>query len=465
MDMLMNGQYNQDIHMAVQTSALLLDHDAETRALIGESLEKLGWQTAATDSGLKAFDLLDKGNVDILIADLEAPGPDGMELVRRALSDHPGLDAVLIVTAATAARATEAERLGVAEYLVRPFDAAAVKRVLARLAERHPASEAKPAPSPEVERALRTMVGESRPMQMIREAVLKAAAKRMPVLVLGESGTGKELVAHAIHECSPWRGEPFTVVDCASLSPTLIESELFGHAKWAFTGANQARVGLLVSAGQGTVFFDEVGELPNEHQARLLRALQEHEVRPLGSNEAVPMEARVIAATNVDVKEATRNGKFRQDLYYRLKVFTIHMPPLRERKNDILALVHHFLARYGAAEGIADFSPEFMNLLMQYDWPGNVRELENAVQSAVAQCSSGSKLDVKHLPSTLVYRSQRSSGLRDTARLQAVERKAIVEALEMTGGDRLRAAKMLGIGKTTIYRKLKEYHLEDEGLN
>ena len=463
----MTTQNSASNGIPVATSALLLDHDAGTRALIDESLRELGWQAAATDSGFKAVELLEHGKVDILIADLDAPGPDSMELVRRALHENPGLDAVLIVAAENAAKAEEGVRLRVSDYLVRPFDAVAVKRVLTRLAEKHTGADRKPALAPEVERALATMVGDSEPMRKVRENVLIAAtaAKRFPVLVMGESGTGKELAARAIHACSGWRNQPFIPVDCASLSPTLIESELFGHAKEAFTGANHARVGLLASAGSGTVFFDEIGLLPLEHQARLLRLFQEHEIRPLGSNETMKVEARLIAATNIDLEKAVLDGKFREDLYFRLKVFKIHMPPLRERKSDILPLVHHFLARSGADEGIADFSPAFMNLLMKYHWPGNVRELEHAVDHAVAHCLGGAKLDVKDLPSTLIYHGERSSGTRDVSRLQALERDAIIEVLRWTKGDRVRAAKMLGIGKTTIYRKVKEYHLDDEGLN
>ncbi len=449
--------------MTAETSVLVLDHDAETRALIGESSKKLGWKTAATDSGLEAVDMLEGGGIGIFIVDLDAPGPDSMELVRRALRDYPGLDAVLMGTAATMAKATEAVRLGISNYLIRPFGAAEVKRLLAHLAEKHPVSESTPARPPEVERALGAMVGDSQPMQKIREDVLRAAVKRMPVMVLGESGTGKELAAHAIHDCGPWRNEPFVVVDCASISHSLMESELFGHVRGSFTSASQSRSGLLTEAGRGTIFFDEIGELPVEHQAKLLRAIQEHEIRRVGANETVPFDARVVAATNVDVKEAMRNGKFRQDLYFRLKVFSIHMPPLRDRKSDILALVHHFLARYGADEGVTDFSPQFMNQLMQYNWPGNVRELENTVQAAVAK-TRGLRLEVDDLPSTFQYCSGRQSGSLDSARLQDLERKAILEGLRMTGGDRVKAAKMLGIGKTTIYRKIKEYHLEDEGV-
>lgn len=447
--------------MPTETSVLLLDHDAESRALLGEALQKSGWKTVATDSGIKALDLIENGGLDIIFADLDAPGPDSLELVRRALRHHPDLDVVLIATASTLAKATEAVRLGISNYLVRPFGAAEVKRLMAGLARKHPLNEVKPAPEPEVERALGTMVGDSPQMRAIRQAVIKAAAQRIPVLVLGESGTGKELVARAIHACSPWRDQRFQVVDCTSLAPSLIESELFGHTRRAFTGADEARVGLLVSAGRGAVFFDEIGELAPELQPRLLRAIQEHEVRPVGSNETVRAEARVIAATNIDLKESVRNGKFREDLYYRLNVFSIHIPPLRERKTDILALVHHFLRIHGGDQGIADFSPDFMNRLMQYDWPGNVRQLENAVRRALA-LSSGLKLEVNNLPSTIIYRTEQRSGVRDTVRLQELERKAIIEALQAAGGDRVRAAKMLGIGKTTIYRKVKEYHLEDE---
>lgn len=450
--------------MAAQTSAVVFDHDAETRALLVTAAEKMGWKAGATDSGPRTLELMAGGDVDVLIADLEAPGLDPLEIVLRARRDNPKIDVVVIASPATLSKAGEFIRLGIPEYLIRPFGPVEVKRVLARLAEKRPGSDTMPPPSPEAERALRTLVGSSHVMQVVRESVLKAAEKRMPVLVLGESGTGKELVARAIHACSPWRDQPFVPIDCGALAPTLIESELFGHVRGAFTGATQSRLGLMAEAGRGTMFFDEIGELPAELQAKLLRAIQEHEIRPVGGNNTIPLEARVVAATNVDIKEAIRKGTFRQDLYYRLNVFAIRIPPLRDRKGDILALVHHFLERYGNAEGIADFSPEFMNRLMQYDWPGNVRELENSVQRALA-LSSGTKLEVKDLPSTLVYRTEsRSGGDRDTARLQDLERKAIKEALEASKGDRARAAKMLGIGKTTIYRKLKEYGMEDEGL-
>ena len=443
------------------TSVLVLDHDPQTRELLVDAARKRNWGAKVADSAVSALELLEEVGADIVVVDLDVPGLDGMEVVRRVKRDRPEADIVVIASSAVMPKAAEAVRLGIPEYLIRPFGAVEVKRVVARLAEKRPSAGEESRLAPQAEQALRRLVGNSPAMEKVRQAVVQAAPKRLPVLIVGESGTGKELVARAIHACSAWREEPFVPVDCGALAPTLIESELFGHVRGAFTGATQTRPGLLAEAGRGTLFLDEIGELPVELQSRLLRTLQAREIRPVGSNDRVPLEARILAATNINVPEAIRQGKFRQDLYYRLNVITIRIPPLRERRADILALVHHFLELHGASEGVADFSPEFMSRLMQYEWPGNVRELENCIQRALA-LSSGLRLEVKDLPSTLVYRTESRSGAHDAATLQDLERKAIVEALEAVGGDRVRAAKLLGIGKTTIYRKLKEYGLGDE---
>ena len=449
--------------MASETCVLILDSDPQTVPLLVEAVQKLGWEARIAESSLAAIDLLN-GPVDVLIADLDSPGLDGLEVVRRAKRDHAAIDVVVITSSASMSKAAEAVRMGIPDYLARPFGASDVRRVLGRIGEKRPATAVSGPLSAQAEGELRKLVGHSPGIERVRQEIVRAAGKRLAVLILGESGTGKELVARAIHACSPWREEPFVPIDCGSLAPNVIESELFGHVKGAFTGATQSRAGLLVEAGRGTLFLDEIGELPVELQAKLLRVLQEREVRPVGSNDRVPIEARIVAATNINIKEAVREGHFRQDLYFRLNVFTIRVPPLRDRKEDILLLVNHFIQCYGTQDGIADFSPEFMNRLMRYDWPGNVRELENVVQRAVAM-STHPRLDFKDLPSTLAYRSQSMSGAVETARLQDLERRAIKEALDACGGDRVRAAKLLGIGKTTIYRKLKEYGLaqEEEG--
>ena len=300
-------------------------------------------------------------------------------------------------------------------------------------------------------------IGTSEKMKKIHRLISKVALRRHPVLIMGESGTGKELVARAIHNLSPWRSQPFVPVDCGALPPTLIESELFGHVKGAFTGATQSRQGLLLAARGGTVFFDEVGELPIELQPRLLRALQEYEIRPLGSNQPMRFDARIIAATNRDLEAGIKNGTFRKDLFYRLNVVTIKLPSLRERREDIPLLVENFLARFQTGGSAKQISDEALGRLMSYDWLGNMRELENCIQRAVA-LGSASSIQLQDLPSGFLYRDARTSGSgQHLFTLQALEQQAIRQALQAVGGDRVRAARVLGIGKTTIYRKLKEY--------
>jgi DNA-binding NtrC family response regulator len=304
------------------------------------------------------------------------------------------------------------------------------------------------------------LIGTSEKMKKIYRLISKVAPQRHPVLIMGESGTGKELAARAIHALSPWRAQPFVPVDCGALPPTLIESELFGHVKGAFTGAAQSRQGLLAAAGEGSVFLDEVGELPIEMQSRLLRALQEHEIRPLGSNERRRFEARIIAATNQDLEAGIKRGTFRKDLFFRLNVVSIKMPSLRDRKEDIPELVQHFLERFRNEKSVTQISDQALGRLLSYDWPGNVRELENCIQRAVS-LGSGTFIQIQDLPSSLLYRLARTSASRqDLTTLRALEQQAIQQALEATGGDRVRAAKLLGMGKTTIYRKLKEYGLD-----
>ncbi len=308
------------------------------------------------------------------------------------------------------------------------------------------------------------MVGGSERMKKIFRLVSKVALQRHAVLILGESGTGKELVARAIHNNGPWRDQPFVPIDCGALPPTLIESELFGHVKGAFTGAAQARQGLLASAGSGTVFLDEIGELPIELQSRLLRALQEHEIRPLGGNERIQFEARIIAATNQDLEARIENGSFRKDLFFRLNVVTIKMPSLRDRKEDIPALVQRFIERYAPSSREIEISDKALSGLMSYPWPGNIRELENCIQRTVS-LGSGKYVQLQDLPSSIQYVVARKSKSGDDLRtLQALEQQAIRDVLKTTGGDRIRAAQVLGIGKTTIYRKLKEYGIESSQI-
>jgi|ERR1700675_831930 len=302
------------------------------------------------------------------------------------------------------------------------------------------------------------MIGESAPMRRLYQMIAKAGQSTAPVLLLGETGTGKELVARYLHLAGLRREKVFIPVDCSALTPTLVESELFGHVKGAFTGAVYSQRGLLQAAHEGTIFLDEIGELPIILQAKLLRVLQEKEIRPVGSTERTPIDVRVIAATNRDLEAGVRAGTFRQDLYFRLNVIQIRVPTLRERKLDIPLLVAYFLKKISdRLRPVRAISDDALRQLMTYDWPGNVRELENAIECAVA-LSSASVLGVDDLASVPNGASAGSlPDLTELVPIPEIERRAILRAVRETGGDKLAAARLLQIGKTTLYRKLKVY--------
>jgi two-component system response regulator HydG len=303
-------------------------------------------------------------------------------------------------------------------------------------------------------------------MEKLYRIIAKAAQSSHPVLVLGESGTGKEMVARAIHFSGPYKDKPFIPVDCGSLVPTLIESELFGHVKGAFTGANQSKDGLLEIADGGTVFLDEVGELPVDLQAKLLRAIQEKEIRPVGSTRRIAINVRILAATNRDLEQAVAQGSFRRDLYFRLNVLSLRIPPLRERRQDIPLLVEHFLERLNRdCEQKRTLSDEALKLMLAYDWPGNVRELENCLERACA-FTTGPVIHLADLPSAVSGAAPSlqpaETGSPTIIPMSEVEKRAILGAIEQLNGDKLKAARMLGIGKTTLYRKLKEYEAQED---
>jgi len=445
------------------TRVLVVDDEPSSRLLCVEVLEGLGFEVESADSASWALEVLENGQIDTVLADVRMPGGSGIELLKTVRENHPGVDVLVMTGFGSIPEAVEAVKLGAYDYITKPFKVEDFRRTFERLQEKQRLAEENRLLREQLKKegGFGNFVGTSAAMQRVYQTILKVSAKRHPVLVRGESGTGKELVARAIHDFSPLRDKPFVPVDCGALTPTLIEGELFGHVRGAFTGATQARAGLLATAGAGTVFLDEIGELPVELQAKLLRALQEKEIRPLGSNERQPIQARIIAATNRNLEEAIQKGSFRQDLYFRLNVVSLAVPPLRERKGDIARLVQHFLAQHGGAEdGITGFTPAALARLTEYDWPGNVRELENCVQSALAM-SAGPLLDVKDLPPAVQGSVGDEAKKTDAHTLQDLERNAIIRALETAGGDRTRAARLLGIGKTTIYRKLKEYGLEE----
>jgi len=444
-------------------NVLVVDDEPLARQVCVDILKAMGFDTEVADSAAQALAILESQRIDTVLSDVRMPGTSGVELLKIIKQKYPETDVVLITGYGTIHDSVEAIKLGAYDYITKPFSIEDFKRTFQRLRDKQElmAENRLLREQLKARKGFGGLLGTSAVMDKVFKLILVAASKRQPILILGESGTGKELVARAIHAQSSWRDKPFVPVDCGALTPTLIESELFGHVRGAFTGANQARQGLLASAAGGTVFLDEVAELPVELQSKLLRALQEHEVRPIGGNEWTRLDARIIAATNQNVDEAIKRGSLRQDLYFRLNVMTVKVPSLRERKTDIPALVHHFIDRHRGSESHATgISDDAMNRLMTYNWPGNVRELENCIQRALV-LGTGQLIEVKDLPSPVLYPTRKSGENRQVLTLRDVERQAIMYALEAADGDRVRAAKMLGIGKTTIYRKLKEFGLED----
>ncbi|HTV58628.1 MAG TPA: sigma-54 dependent transcriptional regulator [Verrucomicrobiae bacterium] len=441
-------------------TVMIVDDEDSTRELCREVVEETGLRTRTASTTEKALEMLEQLPVEIVITDLRVPQLGGLELLRRVRESYPQTAVIVLTQYGTIESAVEATRMGAADYVTKPFHVPELRAKLDRVVRLLEMDEENRV----LREQLRTrpgfggLIGVSQKMQRVYRMIEKVSQHNYPVLILGESGTGKELVAKSIHYMGARRNKPFIPVDCSALVPTLIESELFGYAKGAFTGAVHSKIGLMEAAGDGTLFLDEIGDLPIDLQAKLLRALQEREIRPVGSTDRVAISIRAIAATHRDLESAVRQGSFRQDLFFRLNVVQVKMPPLRERKSDIPLLVSSFLEKFSDESGpVRTISEDAMARLMAYDWPGNVRELENAIERAIA-LGSGPILHVGDLPSNLQYGTgERTPQNDEVLPLDELERRAILRALRESGGDKLAAAKLLGIGKTTLYRKLKQY--------
>jgi two-component system response regulator HydG len=406
----------------------------------------------------------------------------GLELVSEVKLLYPDTLVIAMTASSSVNSAVEAMRCGASDYLTKPFAMDELSTVLERAAQSHmtDTSTRQLRERLRLSQGLGSMIGRSAEMEKLYRILSKVAQSSHPVLVLGESGTGKELVARTIHAYGPNSNKPFLPVDCGSIVPTLIESELFGYVKGAFTGANRSKDGLLVSAEDGTVFLDEIGELSLDLQAKLLRALQEKEVRPVGATHRVPIRARIVAATNRDLADMVEKGTFRKDLFYRLNVVNLRLPALRDRREDIPLLAAHFLDRISREHGRKfTLSDEVLRTMMRHDWPGNIRELENSIERACA-LSSGPVLHLGDLPTQLQNQGLRQNlearqavegeteaqaAAAQVRNLADLEREAILNAIQTLSGDKLQAAKLLGIGKTTLYRKLKEYGIADPLCN
>jgi two-component system response regulator HydG len=441
---------------------VVLDDDREMGAFLVDLLKDEDYVAEAYQNGPAALAALEKSSPDLLITDLVMDGMKGMEVLRTAKQRDPGLAVVMITAFGTIESAVEAMRLGAFYYLTKPFKNADLLLLVERaLEEKHLRTEIQRLQR-EVETHYRfeRVIGKSAAMQRVFDLIDRVKDSQVNILLTGESGTGKDLLARTLHYQSNRKHAPFVPVNCAAIPEHLLESELFGYLQGAFTDARKDKKGLFVEAHAGTLFLDEVGELPLLLQTKLLRVIEDKEVRPLGATKGEKVDVRIIAATNRDLRRAVVTGDFRQDLFYRLNVVDIHLPPLRERPEDLPLLIRHFIERSSQSAQVRRLSDEALRILLNYPWPGNVRELENAIERALVLCR-GEEITPADLPPHLTTSTSPVTDLRDALlrhrSLADIERAYILLALEVTEGRKKEAAELLDIDRKTLYRKLEEY--------
>jgi two-component system, NtrC family, response regulator AtoC len=442
------------------TRMLVVEDDAVARDLLCEILRGDGFEVEAVDDGAPAVERAGSGRYDLVLSDVRMERMGGLDVLRAFTEKSPSTPVILITAFGDVTGAMEAIGRGAYDYVSKPFNIEELRLTVARALERRRLSaEAGTSGSPGSERnQVAEIEGKSQRMLDVYKLVARVASSTATVLVVGESGTGKELVARAIHNRSPRASKPFVPVNCTALSESLLESELFGHARGAFTGAIAAKRGLFETANGGTLFLDEIGDMGPKMQAQILRVLQDGEVRPVGGTEAIRVDVRLVCATNRDLEAEVKAGRFREDLYFRINVVTVRMPPLRERTGDIPILVRHFINKVARREGRAEasVSPEALDVLCHHSWPGNVRELENAIERAVA-VAKGNVVLPSDLP-VEVYGGApvvESSIIDDRPTLGELEKRYIALVLAECGGNKKRAAEKLGIDRRTLYRAIE----------
>lgn len=441
-------------------SILLVDDSQDMLEVLRRQLNALHYNTFQSTSVTDAIDLLQHARIDLLITDMRMPGLDGMHLVKYAKAHFPDLPVLVITGFPSVSGAVEAVKSGALDYLSKPFTAKELQQAVQQVF-RQQAGQASTEPTPDEEgqKAVHYhgIIGQSAPVRELIDLIERIKETRATTLIQGESGTGKELVARAIHYSGPYRQAPFVTVNCGAIPEHLLESELFGFVKGAFTGANETRPGFFHAADGGTIFLDEIGNASAAVQTRLLRVIQEKEVKMVGTNTVQKVDLRVIAATNSDLYALSQQGQFREDLYYRLHVIDLHTPPLRQRKSDLPLLIQHFLDKYAKSYGRPKpgVTPEAMHRLKAHDWPGNIRELENAVQRALILCDG--QIEVADLPAYLHAADTTAPTAQPQAllSLREMEEQHIRRVLDAVDGNKTAAAKILGINRKTLRLKLK----------
>ncbi len=443
---------------------LVVDDDQEQCDLLDAMLTRLGHAPTSTTSPYDAVERLRAETFDVVLTDLGMEEMDGVVLCERILGTQPGVPVIVITGQSSVEAAVSAMRAGAYDFLTKPLDAKLIALSVTRAAQhraltRELTALRKAVAAPQDS----AIVGESQATRRVVDLIARVGPTDASVLIQGDTGTGKELVARAIHAASPQRNGPFVAINCAAVPANLLESELFGHAKGAFTDAKLQRQGLFLEASGGTLFLDEIGDMPVDMQAKLLRALQERKVRPLGGNVEVAFDARLVCATHRDLENEVHHKRFREDLYYRINVVRVDVPSLRERGSDVLRLTDHFLGKVAARRGSPKLgiSSEAAERLLAYDWPGNIRELENCVERAVA-LTRFDQMTVDDLPEKIrAHRSDRFALLADEPSdilsLDEIERRYVTRVIKLLGGNKARAAQMLGVDRRTLYRKLDKY--------
>ncbi|GMU33323.1 MAG: sigma-54-dependent Fis family transcriptional regulator [Planctomycetia bacterium] len=442
--------------MTNQDRILVVDDSVSTLKVLERNLVTQGYVVFTAQDVANAVELLESTSVDLVVTDLRMPRIGGLDLIRHVRSNLPDTGVIMITGFASIGSAVSAMREGAEDYLPKPFtDEELIATVQGALEKVHARRAAK-APAAEMHQPPHGLIGDSSAMRQVFDLISRAAVADATVLISGESGTGKELVARAIHYGGTRASGPFVPVNCAGIPEGLVESELFGHVKGAFTSATSNRAGLFAAADEGTIFLDEIGELAPSAQAKLLRVLQEQEVQMVGADRSRAVNVRVIAATNKDLGSMVERGAFREDLFYRLYVVTIDLPSLRERDDDVLLLAHYFLERFSKQAGrpVPRLTDRAIESLRAYSWPGNVRELQNLIQRLIVM-TDGDTIDATALPLAMRFTVPRERGLQRS--LDDVEREHINAVLATVGGNKTRAAEILGIDRKTLREKLKNY--------
>ena len=452
-----------------QQHVLVVDDEANMRRVLEIMLHKMGHATRSASNGREALELVKTEYFDLVLTDLRMPEMDGVALLDAIQAQDVEMPVILLTAYGTVESAVEAMKKGAYDYILRPFDVEAVERIITRALTAERTRRENQLLREEVEKGWGEFVGRGTAMQQVYELIQQVAPGDTSVLITGETGTGKELAARAIHRASPRKEALFVPINCAAVPADILESELFGHARGAFTGAAQDRAGKFELANGGTIFLDEITEMPLAMQAKLLRVLQEREIERLGSNRRVPVDLRIVVATNRNPQQAVQDGLLREDLFYRINVFTIDMPRLRERSDDIAILVTHFLEQHGTklGKGNLTVTDHALTCLQQYAWPGNVRELENVLERAVVLCRD-EQIDIHHLPREILtlsdgavprgtVQSEKAPSLPHA--VEELEKELITQALSQTHGNKAKAAQALDISERSLWYKVKKYGL------